>query len=68
MNPASDFLGREIKAGDTIAYPVRQGSRMWLKKLTLTHADADGLCGYNNIGHRVFIKNVTNVIVIPTIS
>jgi hypothetical protein len=64
MNPAIDFLGREIKAGDTIIYPVRQGSAMWLKKLTLSHADCDGVCGYNNTGHLIHIKNLKNVIVV----
>ena len=64
MNPAIDFLGREIKAGDTVVYPVRRGSSMWLNKLTLAHADADGACGYNNAGHRVFIKNLKNVVVV----
>lgn len=27
-----DFLGRVIEVGDTIVYPNRQGSRMWLTK------------------------------------
>jgi len=27
-----DFLGRTIEVGDTIVYPVRRGSSMWLSK------------------------------------
>jgi hypothetical protein len=27
-----DFLGREIKVGDTIVYPGRRGSSMWLNR------------------------------------
>lgn len=27
-----DFLGQEIEVGDTIVYPVRWGSSMWLSK------------------------------------
>jgi hypothetical protein len=40
---------------------------MWLNKLTITHADADGACGHNNAGHRVFIKNLKNVVVVSSI-
>jgi len=29
---AKDFTGRVIKVGDIIAYPVRQGSSMWMSK------------------------------------
>lgn len=29
---ASDYLGREIKVGCTVVYPVRRGAAMWLKK------------------------------------
>ena len=64
MTPAVDFTGRTIEAGHVVVYPVRRGSSMWLNKLTLTHADVDGACGYNNIGHRVFLKNLKNVVVV----
>ncbi|GMU26192.1 MAG: hypothetical protein AMXMBFR16_10970 [Candidatus Uhrbacteria bacterium] len=32
MNPL-DFMGKEIKVGATVVYPVRRGSQMWLKSL-----------------------------------
>jgi len=31
-----DFLGREITVGDTVIYPVRRGSSMWLNKIIVT--------------------------------
>jgi hypothetical protein len=31
-----DYLGREIKVGDTVVYPGRMGGRMWLTKGTVT--------------------------------
>ena len=30
-----DFLGKPIETGDTIVYPGRQGSGMWLNKATV---------------------------------
>ena len=60
-----DFLGNEIKAGCRIAYPCRQGARMWLSTLTVTAVGADRVTGYSATGRRVYVKNVQNVIVIP---
>jgi hypothetical protein len=40
-----DFLGQEIKPGDDIVYPGRQGSGMWMnraKVLTVDPKDLDG--------------------------
>jgi len=33
---AADYLGKEIKVGSTVVYPVRQGSSMWLNKGVVT--------------------------------
>jgi hypothetical protein len=63
MNAPTDFLGREIKAGDTIVYPVRRGSSMWLNKLTVTQAQPDSLTGLNPDGRWVTVKNLKNVVV-----
>lgn len=32
----TDAYGAELKLGDTIVYPVRRGSSMWLQKATVT--------------------------------
>jgi len=68
MNEAKDFLGRQIKAGDMICYPVRRGSKMWLKKLTVEAVRdmPQGPCvsGTNDAGRRVSIYNLGNCVVV----
>jgi len=64
MNAATDFLGRAIQAGDTVVYPVRRGSAMWLNKLLVTQVTGDSLSGQNSNGRWVTLKNLTNVVVI----
>jgi hypothetical protein len=64
MNPALDFMGREITAGNVIAYPVRRGSKMWLNKLNVQHVEDDKIVGYNNLGRRITITNLRNVVVV----
>jgi hypothetical protein len=31
-----DFVNRTIEIGNTVVYPVRQGSSMWLNKMVVT--------------------------------
>jgi len=64
MNPVVDFMGREIAAGNVIVYPVRRGSLMWLNKLNVQHVEDDKVIGYNNLGRRVTITNLANVVVV----
>lgn len=70
MNPVKDFLGREIKPGDTVVYPVRRGSAMWLKKLRIQQVESDPkpcVSGYNDLGRRIAIFNVETCVVIDAI-
>ena len=66
---ATDFLGKPITAGAIVCYPVRRGSKMWLKKLTvLTVQDGPkGICvsGTNDAGRRISIYNLNNCVVVP---
>jgi hypothetical protein len=39
-----DFLGREIRVGDTVVYPCRSGSTMWLTNGEVIDF-ADGVIG-----------------------
>jgi hypothetical protein len=65
MNEATtDFLGREIKAGDTIAYPVRRGSAMWMNKLLITQALPTAVRGWNSEGRLITVRNLSNAIVV----
>jgi hypothetical protein len=65
MTPAVDFTGRTIQPGDTVVYPVRRGSKMWLNKLSVTQVSDDHIAGYNAIGHLLTIKNLQNVLIVP---
>ncbi len=65
---ADDFLGKAIKAGDTICYPVRRGSSMWLKKLVVqaVRDTPRGPCvsGTNDAGRSIVIYNLDNCVVV----
>lgn len=64
MNPVLDFMGREVTAGNVIVYPVRRGSKMWLSKLNVQHVEDGRVSGYNNLGHRVTVTNIANIVVV----
>ena len=65
---ALDSLGNEIKATDTVVYPVRRGSRMWMNRLVVdaVRDTCHGvrITGRNAAGNRVSIQNVENCIVV----
>ena len=67
---AQDFMGKTIQAGDTICYPVRQGSSMWLKKIVVGSVrdtpHGPGISGVNENGRRVTIKNLNTCVVVET--
>ena len=63
MNP-TDFLGREIRRGDVIVYPWRRGSRMGLSKLCVEEVTQESVGGHSNLGRRVTIRNLKNVVVV----
>lgn len=70
MIDARDFTKREIRANDRVVYPVRQGSRMWLKELIVRQVSAGPggkpqISGANAKGRLVTIKNLDNVVVVP---
>lgn len=37
-----DFLNQPINVGDTVVYPNRQGSSMWMNKAVVTNVNSDG--------------------------
>jgi hypothetical protein len=53
-----DYLCREIELGDTLVYPVRRASRMYLQRLTVANIDdaANTVSGPNPLGTRVTIR------------
>ena len=63
MNP-TDFLGREIRAGDLIVYPWRRGSAMGLNKMTALQVTPQYIGGYSSFGNPVRVRNIKNVVVV----
>jgi len=65
---ARDFLGNSIRVNDTIVYPVRRGSSMWLKRLIVdaVRDTTNGVrvSGRNDSGNPVSVQNVQNCIVV----
>jgi hypothetical protein len=62
-----DFLGREIKAGDLVVYPVRRGSSMWMSRMTVLSTEGGKLAGNNPEGRRVALTNLDNVVVVQPV-
>lgn len=65
----TDCVGREIKPGCTILYPVRRRSEMKLKRMKVQNEAAlnlNGRCvsGFNADGRPVYVYNLENVIVV----
>lgn len=65
MNPPTDYLGREIKVGDTLVYPVRRGSSMWLNQIAVRKVEPNVVIGVNSTGRVINIKNLGNTVAIP---
>lgn len=64
MNEATDFLGRSIAVDDTLVYPVRRGSKMWLNRITVTKVESDTIHGTSPQGRMVKLTNLRNTIVV----
>ena len=65
---ARDFMDKPITAGCVVCYPVRRGSKMWLKRLSVLSVQDTprGVCvsGTNDTGRRVNIYNLSNCVVV----
>lgn len=57
-----DFLGNEIKVGDTLIYPVRRRSLMWLTKITVTDLGDGTVHGVNENGRRITLSKLDRCI------
>lgn len=74
MTNPRDFLGKEIKEGVTLVYPVRRMSAMWLKKITVTRiietSDRYGsgtvkaIIGLNDDGRRIQVTKADRCVVV----
>jgi hypothetical protein len=65
-----DFMGQRIKVGDVIAYPVRRGSEMVLKRATVCETPGQGcvvktgIVALNPQGRRVTIQRPERCVVV----
>lgn len=69
-----DFLGKPIAGGDTIVYPGRHASSLWMNKATVLSVSApkvkpNGAITYTlsvlrSDGRKAQIKNIQNVVVV----
>ena len=50
MSSPTDFTGRAIEAGHVVVYPVRRGSDMRMKKLTVSHVYDQHITGTSPAG------------------
>jgi hypothetical protein len=69
-SPILDFMGREIVAGNTVIYPVRRGSDMWMQRINVTKVtdgSSPSLSGVNPEGRRITIHNLKNVTVVEPV-
>lgn len=64
MNNPTDFLGRTITVGDTLVYPVRRGSKMWLNRIIVTKAESDTIYGTSLQSRMVKLTNLNNTVVV----
>ena len=58
-----DYLGREIKVGDTVCYPVRRGSDMRLTTILVESVGNTDFAGRKK-GRLVRVRNLNNCLVI----
>ena len=61
----TDFFGRRFSKGDTIVYPLRKGSSMWLESAEVIDVGNDKLKILKPNGQKTTIKNFFNCIIAP---
>jgi glutamate synthase domain-containing protein 3 len=60
-----DFLGKHIQQGDTIVYPGRASSALWMNKATVLEVLVSGkVVARTNEGKRVTLSNTKNIVVV----
>jgi hypothetical protein len=59
-----DFLGQIIHAGDTIVYPNRHGSQLWMNRAVVTEAWDGKLRIRREDGQHKVIRRVDRVVVV----
>lgn len=63
MKPV-DFLGRTIETNHVIVYPVRRGSDLQMKTLTVSQVYDKHITGYSPAGQLLTLTNLKNVVIV----
>jgi len=64
VSSPTDFTGRTIEVGHVVVYPVRRGSDMQMKTLTVSHVDDKHITGYSPAGQNLTLTNLKNVVIV----
>jgi hypothetical protein len=65
-----DMMGTRIKLGDTIVYPARRGSALFLRRAVVCEVPGkgcsvkEGVVGVNPKGRRVIVSRIDNCAVV----
>ncbi len=59
-----DFLNQDIKIGDTIVYPNRQGSSLWMNRAQVEEVRLDSLRVRRSDGSVKTIRRTDRVVVV----
>lgn len=59
-----DFLGNQIRIGNTIVYPGRQGSRLWMNRAIVTVIRKNGIQVQRPDGDLRTLRRIENVVVV----
>lgn len=57
-----DYLGKEVKVGDEIIYPLFKGGVLSYGHLTVEQISTDQIKGFNRFGRRNIIKRISTII------
>jgi hypothetical protein len=61
----ADLFGRGFSVGDTIVYPLRQGSRMWMESAEVIDVKTASLGIKKDNGNKTTIRNFSSCIIAP---
>lgn len=64
MSSPTDFTGRAIEVGHVVVYPVRRGSDMRMKTLTVSHVYDQHITGTSPAGQNLTLTNLKNVVIV----
>jgi hypothetical protein len=59
-----DFCKREITSGNQLVYPVRRGSKLWLRQIKVTIVRENEIHGIDDRGRFVTVRTPSRCVVV----